>query len=243
MTRPPFDMRIRRGLPRITPKMLEVLLFLRQTKADEWPCVPLENIHGLTLNALVNRDWVFKSASDVDDRYGITARGEHALKVYEPVLRRRDGICPTCGLRPKHVSPSGRVDGYCLECGNKSKRKAYKMKRPGKNPDSLCPRCKKRSRHIYASGRPCTYCLHCKNVLNRRRKKEDRKRDAQLAQQGIVKLCARPDCTRPRHVSPSGVLDWCHEHYREWYNDYRHRKRALNPPKKGGRPRKVQVEK
>lgn len=29
---------------------------------------------------------------------------------------RTDGKCPRCGLRPRHVTASGTLTGYCLPC-------------------------------------------------------------------------------------------------------------------------------
>jgi len=222
--------------PSMNSKMMRVLEYLVAAKAQGSPYVPLEDVDSRTVKALFNRDWIFVGHDG--ELYNITERGERAFHVYQQPARRNDAICPTCGIRPRHVTASGRLSAYCLECDNESKRKAYKLKRPTKNPDSLCPQCHKRQRHIYKNGRVTTYCLSCKNARNRRRKKKDRKRDVKLAQKGIVKLCARPGCTRPRHVSPSGVLDWCREHYREWYNEYRHKKKAGQPRKPIGRPRK-----
>ena len=228
--------------PLMTSNMMDVLDYLRRAKQDGWPFVPVEDIDPRTLRALFNRDWIFESTGPDGSRYCITERGERAYKVYEQPTRRNDDICPTCGIRPRHVSQSGRKDGYCLECGNESKRKAYRLKRPGKNPQSMCPRCHKRPRHVYASGRACTYCLHCKNLRSRHGKKRWHKEKLKRVQAGEVLICTRPGCTRPRHVTPSCVYDLCREHYREWHNDYRHRKKAGRVPGKPGRPPKVQVQ-
>lgn len=232
----------RRGWPLMTPYMLGVLQHLRQSKADGWPYVLVPDVCKATLVALFERDWIFASPGSDGARYGITERGERALKVYEAPGHRYDGICPTCGLRPKHVSKSGRQDGYCLECGNASKRRAYRLKRPTVKVGRMCSRCHKRPVHVLSGGRAISYCLRCKNLRNRKAKKNYRKHNARMARLGIVKTCTRPGCTRPRHVTPSSVYELCREHYREWYNDYRHRKRALTPAKKGGRPPKVEVQ-
>jgi len=227
--------------PLMTSYMMEVLDYLRRAKSEGWEFVTLENVPPQTLCSLFERDWIFASDGPDDTRYKITERGELAYKTYDRPKRHYDDICPTCGIRTKHVTKSGRKSAYCIECDNASKRANYKLKRPKVKVGRLCSRCNKRPVHVQAGGRAITYCLHCKNLRNRRRKKQDRKKDAQLAQQGIVKLCARPGCTNPRHVQPSGVLDWCHEHYREWYNDWRRSKKIGRIPGKPGRPRKVEV--
>ena len=227
------------GYAPMTAKQLAVLNCLAEAKAQDWPFIPLEGVHQATINALFDADLIYISPDCDGVRFKITERGERTRKAYLRPHRRNDKLCPTCGERERHVTRSGRLDAYCLECGNKSKRWAYRFKRPQKNPDTSCSRCHKRARHVYASGRVCTYCLKCKNIRNRRRKRQDRKRDVKLAAVGQVKLCARPGCTRPRHVAPSGVLDWCREHYREWHNAYRQKKAANRIPGKIGRPRKA----
>jgi len=229
--------------PLMTSNMMTVLEFLQQAQAEGWEFVSVDSVPPQTLKSLVNRDWIFASAGADGTRYKITDRGRRAFKAYSQTPPHRfDDICPTCQIRPKHVRKSGMKEAYCLECANETKRKAYALKRPNVKEGRMCSRCGKRPVHTHSGGRAITYCLHCKNVRNRRRKRQDRKKDVALAQQGVVKLCARPGCTRPRHVSPSSVLDWCREHYREWYNEYRHKKKAGRTPGKIGRPRKSEVQ-
>lgn len=237
-----FWSRQRDPWPVMTSNMMAVLDYLRQAKQKEWPFVLVEDVDRRTLQALVDRDWVFESVAADGSRYSITERGERAYKAYEKPLRRNDGICPTCGIRPKHVTKSGIKIGYCLECDAEAKRGAYRLRRPKVKDGRMCSRCGKRPVHVLAGGRPISYCLHCKNLRNRRGKKRWRKDKLKRVQTGEVLICTRPGCTRPRHVTPSSVYELCREHYREWHNEYRHRKRALTPAKKGGRPRKSQVQ-
>lgn len=36
------------------------------------------------------------------------------MREYKP--RRRDGMCPRCGLQPRYLQPSGRRAAYCKPC-------------------------------------------------------------------------------------------------------------------------------
>lgn len=89
----------------------------------------------------------------------------------------------------------------------------------------MCSRCGKRPVHVRASGRVITYCLHCNNLIKRRAKKRWHKNKLKRIQAGEVLLCTRPGCTHPRHYTSKTVSELCLEHYREWHNDYRQRKR------------------
>lgn len=226
MTSPNNWQRKLQGFAPMSALSMNVLSYLLEAKAQGWPFVPLPDVHARTLKALFETDLIDVSHGDDGTRYKITVRGERTRQAYLTPVQRRDGLCPDCGLRPRRVTESGRVEGYCLTCASKSKRRAYKLKRPSHNPDSPCSRCHKRKRHVSSGGHVLAFCLHCKNLLNRKRKKRDNKRDVQRARTGEVRLCSRPGCTRQRHVTASCVYVWCREHYREWYNAYRHAKKA-----------------
>lgn len=173
MTSPNNWQRRLQGYAPMSAKSLCVLNYLADALAQGWPFVVLDGVHPRTIQHLFEADLVAESKGEDGTRYKITARGERTRQAYLKPINRRDGICPTCGVRPRHVTASGRKEGYCLKCANGSKRKAYKLRRPHHNPDRMCSRCHKRKVHISASGRVLTYCLPCKNLLNRKRKKRD----------------------------------------------------------------------
>jgi hypothetical protein len=204
----------------------KVLDFLAKAKAQGWPFVTLEGVHKRTINALFEYDLIDICSTADGTRYKITDRGERTRKVYETPTRRSDGMCPVCGIRPRHVLKNGKVYGYCVECERDHKRKTYQLRRPRINPDRMCSHCGKRKVHVSQNGRAITYCLHCKNVKNRSEKRKKRRREVKLAQRGIIKTCIVKGCTNPRHVTATCVQDYCTEHYTAYHTAYRARRKA-----------------
>lgn len=216
--------RKRRDLPLITPPMMKVLLDLRAAAEADSPFIHLPGVHGNTLNSLLARDWIFASPGSDGTRYKITGRGLKALKVYEPTLRRSDGICPDCGKNPKHVAASGRVDGYCIDCLRKTQRRKYHLN-IGKNPDTLCPRCKKRPRHRQPSGSVITWCKECDRERKRDAKREKRRQQLELVHAGEFIKCRKAECVKCAHFTDKTVYDMCLDHLRAYMNEYNDRRR------------------
>src|SRR5690242_4509009 len=104
------------GYAPMSAKSMAVLQHLLVAKAQEWPFVSLDHVHKRTLNALFEADLIAESIGADGVRYKITARGERTLQAYSRPSRRTDGICPTCGERPKFFYSTGRRAGYCREC-------------------------------------------------------------------------------------------------------------------------------
>lgn len=214
----------RHNLPLATPVMLEVLRFLRQCQHDGWPFVTLDDIHKRTLNSLFNRDWIARSDGP-DRRYKITARGLHALKIYEaPSSRRSDGLCPSCGIRPKRVYPSGRLYGYCIECEREHKRKMYQMGRTRMNPDAPCCQCHERPRYRTANGHVYAYCAECRHERRAAERTRQHALNLERIRRGEVLLCRR--CKqRPRRYTDKYVYDYCPECQRQYTAEYNQRRR------------------
>jgi len=225
--------------PPMSKKQHDVLGRLLAAKQADILWLELDDVYAHTLRTLFERDLIFKSEHETGTRYKITLRGEKAYKAYAKPTNRRDGICPNCEREPVHYYSTGRRAGYCKACLIQQQRRRYRLRIYGPPVGRLCSRCHKRPVHVRSSGRTISYCLHCQNVRQRRAKKRWHKKRLKQIQAGAVLLCTRPGCTNPRYTTPSCVYDWCHTHYREWYNDYRHRKRAVTPLKKPGRPRKA----
>lgn len=89
----------RRGLAPMTENMLAVLRHLRDLKAQEITYAALRGVDRRTLETLCERDWIMPTSERLSAKlggicYSITGRGEKALNVYEPRLKRDDGLCP-----------------------------------------------------------------------------------------------------------------------------------------------------
>lgn len=214
----------RRDLPALTPRMMAVLLTLRAADEADSPFILLPGIHKRTLEALFERDWIFASPGLDGTRYKITGRGLKALKVYEPVIKRHDGLCPDCGERPKHITRNGRVEGYCKICLGKSSRRKYRL-HIGKNPNALCPRCKKRTRARLPGGNVTTYCAKCNKVLKRRAKRKQIKTRLQRVLAGEFIKCRLEGCEQPVHHTEKSAYDMCESHWREYMTAYNDRRR------------------
>lgn len=214
-----------------TQTMIDVLQQLQSAAQNDNPYLALNGVHGRTIWALVQRDWIVGSYEKqskkkrlVNPMYRITGRGKKALKIFTaPTTNHRDGLCPSCRERPKHRYKSGNFAGYCYPCLRETWKRKWKLFGYQKDPDGLCPICQIRKRHITPSGNVRSYCLPCR----RERSKETRKRRNQQLleriQQGEVLLCYR--CKeRPRHIyNNTTVSDYCHECSKEYHREYEQR--------------------
>lgn len=113
-----------------------------------------------TIRALEDRDFI-AGGLDVDGRqtYCITRRGENALEAFAapmPEPARTDGICPSCGERPKAAQSS-----YCLACRRERAKRRYHRNPKGYTKPGLCSRCKVEPRYQSAAGYYRTYCKQC----------------------------------------------------------------------------------
>lgn len=230
-----WTIRVRRGLPLITPMMLTVLQQLRDAKNADMPFIALQDAHGNTLRALIQRDWIFASPGLDGMRYKLTGRGEKALKVYEQPLKRHDGICPDCGKNPKHITRGGHAEGYCLDCLRANAKRARALKLKVKRGDAPCSRCKKRPRHQHKNGTFNTYCDHCKRVMSRRWKRKTFKKKLERARRGEL-ICIRCKAA-PRHYTEKSVYDYCVDCFHAYMREYNDRRR---PGSSAAQQRKAQ---
>lgn len=218
--------RKRRDLPLITPAMMVVLLFLRDAEAADFPFVKLDSVHMGTLKALTARYWMFASDGLDGIRYRITETGKRALEIYVPTLRRYDGMCPDCGVRPKPLTKSGRCAPYCSECQKVHTARKYAFKGKQVRPDSLCPRCEKRPRHVHPGGSIATYCTHCLPITKRRAKRRKRKQQLEFVKRGGFIKCRIKDCENPVHHTDASIYQECEMHRKEYMNAYNRKRRG-----------------
>lgn len=214
----------------ITSPMLEALKLLRDAKKLEWPFIPLPGFHKLTVDALVRRRWVFASSGMDGVRYKITDAGERALRIFEkPSRRNPDKICPTCGIRPKHISASGRLNAYCTECERDLGRRKWQHNAP-RFKSHTCPRCEKRPRHQYPNGKTATYCERCIRTTKRQNKKKNKQRKIEQARRGEL-ICIRCKAN-PRHYTEKSVYDYCRDCLKVYMANYNDRRRPDSPAAK-----------
>lgn len=219
----------RKGLANMTGAMRQVLTLLDDAhEADVGHVfvalnVPKE-VDRRTLRALVERDWIIISPGIDGDRYKITSRGAKTLRAYKKKWQRRDGICPRCGKRPRHVRSSGTKDSYCLECLRAISKRKRDLGIQYINTDRLCSRCHKHPLHQYPGGKFSTYCEHCARVNRRKNARKQRRRLFRAIQNGapvpMCKLCK----VRPCVVSANTVSEVCYECRRTQGAKHRRRK-------------------
>lgn len=198
----------REGFDSMTGQMLDVLRYLRtaQEQDREWCALGYPLAHGITLNALVERDWIFSSDGMDGTRYKITGRGLKALDAYETPAQRRDGICARCGERPRHVTSGGRRISYCMECERERSRKRNNASR--KQP-GICKRCKSAPKQQYSSGNYADLCIACERARGREKNRRARQQQVRAIQQGgPVPLCVKCK-TAPVRVFANSVSRWC----------------------------------
>jgi hypothetical protein len=214
-----------------TSQMFNVLTrLIDAADRHDMPFVYLEDVNPRTLRALIHRDWIVENkpprrTPDLDmPRYKITGRGRNAHEIYsippdEYDTRHFDGLCPDCRERPKIKTPSGSDYGYCEPCLLKRRRRQKYRSNPG-----VCPRCKIRPKHITKSGRVRPYCKPCR----RERERDYRKRYnndllRRIREEDYIKWCSR--CHQePVYIAGNTVTDYCYSCYRDYQNEYYHRK-------------------
>lgn len=200
--------------PALTSKMLAILELLESALAQDYPFIAV-SAHPRTLKALVNRDWIFASSGLDGVRYKITGRGMKALNAYrQQPPARRDGLCPTCGERPRKVAPSGYVYGYCEECNRAYGRKQYALKGHQVKAGRLCSRCHEHPCLVYPSGNTIAYCDECRRALRKDERVRKQQRLLARIEGGEVLLCVRCG-EKPRYVGGRTVYAYYHDCYRE----------------------------
>lgn len=219
---PPHGYLRRRSLPSITAPMRDALVRLR---SNEGIFVALPDVDPRTIRALEDRDWIVSSLSCTV--HMITAPGLRALKVYEPIVKRSDGLCPRCCERPRAIRSTGEPAPYCRECTRQLSKRTYQLGMYRLRPLGACARCEKRPRFVASSGKVYSYCKHCKNLLHRREHKRQRAELHKRVLAGEHVACSRAGCDQPRYVTGKSVQDYCRPHFREYQNGYYHR--AVKP--------------
>ena len=156
------------GFAMMTCKQYEALDLLNQRDDAGYIWNNLDDVHGSTINALMERDWIVRSVhpKTKETAYKITTRGAKAVKIYSSPTEtcRTDGICPECEKSPRDDELK-----YCRPCYNAIKLRAYhrKKKKNYRKPGGLCPKCKTNIRHTTSGGSTWSVCLECNREYQR----------------------------------------------------------------------------
>jgi hypothetical protein len=215
--------RQRGGIPSITSTMMGVLRHLRQAKRDEYAYQTLSDVHGRTINALLERDWIAESPGYDGTRYYLTGRGEKALKVYERPTRHFDGLCSQCEERPRGHWSNGNLKPYCDECQRTLNNRRYHDMGNRYREGQTCPRCGERERHTYPSGFTIGYCLECRTAMRKEERERKHARRIEMARRGEPMMCIA--CEKaPIYITGKTTYDYCHACYQKQQRKYRNRK-------------------
>lgn len=203
-----------RGKENITYPMECVLRRLRAALEQDAPFLLLDpaqdrELDERTLFTLAERDWIVEG--DVTESYyRITKRGLNILAKCDEVVQRRDGMCPKCGDRPRHVNGSGRQEAYCYECGRAhDNEKQTRLRRIP--PTKPCRRCKSAPRHQYQpSGLWSNFCTDCDRLLRKQRKHTGAKELRERIRRGEKPVPTCPACNeRPVVLCENSVAHYC----------------------------------
>jgi hypothetical protein len=170
----------RHGYAPMTPVMMQALIQLSAQDDVGYVWLDLADVHGNSKNAMRKRDWIVMSNGIDGTKYHITTRGVKALKHYQKTLRRKDGICPDCGINPVAYSADGKKQKYCRECYRKIGRR--KNKRNMRRYGQLCPTCKERERYVMPCGKVSAHCQECRRIASSKayyRRKQAQAHDSQ----------------------------------------------------------------
>jgi hypothetical protein len=110
--------RKRSGLPEMPGGVRRLLAYLVECKAAGWEWVPLDSaeVDPRTIRAAFQQDWIFPSVGvDGTTLYKLTTRGQEHYRLYTQG-RRKDQLCPRCGVWPRYRRPSGKMNEYCRAC-------------------------------------------------------------------------------------------------------------------------------
>lgn len=202
----------RQGYPQVSDKMLEGLVFLRESREFE-----ILNLHHRTIRAMQNYDLIIHTNGYPDGltRYKITGRGLKTLAAYEKVVKRDDGICKTCGEHPRTSRyPNGQLYPYCDECMKAHGRAKYAMKGYQLDPETRCSKCHRNRRLKLPNGQVIAYCKRCRKFNRKKERRAKMKRRLALIQAGTPPLCCRCK-TEPVYQAGKTVYDYCHTCYRQ----------------------------
>ena len=209
----------------MSESMYAVLTRLIEAEDEGNPWVDLDDVFHTTRSALCRKDWAVESPGLDGVRYKVTGRGRKAYAVFSTPteMRRWDGICPRCGLRPKAVTANGHKLGYCEACASEAKKRNYQLRGDGWHHDAerLCPDCGLRPVHVTANGHVHPYCRECKNRRSRQEHRLRNERKRQRIQAGEHIGCVT--CGAPVYYSENWVYDYCQEHYRQMQQKSRRR--------------------
>lgn len=208
-----------------TATMFMVLEYLVDAQAKDWPYIALDQFHKRTINSLLARKWIRPSPGIDGLKYAITDDGKRAHKIFSRPPKRTDGICPTCGIRPRHVSTTGYKHGWCIECEREYKSFRYHKRLDRMNPNRLCSACKQRPLHRYKGGKLSTYCTECRHAQRKAEKRAQHDRDLARIAAGEILLC-RACKKEPRAHTERYVRDRCPACQKIYMDEYNARRRS-----------------
>lgn len=216
----------RQGWPVMSIDMLNALIRLYNGAIAGAPFQPLAGLDARTVRAMERHDWIFASRGiDGSLLYKITGRGERAMQVYRRPARRTDGICPTCGQRPKRIRRNGVQGPYCTECDRASNRRKAQLGLYRTKPGRLCSACRQKPVRQFPGGKFATYCEKCLREKKRAEKRLKLERLRARLDAGEFVKCCRRGCPNPVHRTSKSILDVCEAHYKAYHQQYRDRRR------------------
>lgn len=191
----------------LTKTQKRVLQALGQEVTPQWINRASLSTTAKTLNMLERHDLIAsRKYHDGTVEYKITVRGQRALAASTPKYRN-DGLCPRCGVRPRLREASGKLRGYCRECGNvvsSERNRAVSKAR-------LCVRCNTNPRRY--NSQYCDSCVQQTRRANRRRSHQSR---LQRHKNGEIFICAVEGCNERCAVHPLSVSSYCPAHQRAY---------------------------
>lgn len=210
-----------------TPLMRVALHYLANAvkgyRLSEAPFVTLpDDTYTITINKLLERDWMVPSKVMVRVTYKITGRG---LKVLEQIAAQQaksarvgSMICRTegCG-NPVYVSNGKYRQTVCQTCYQAAARKRYAEGRGLANPYKPCSKCGGR-RHVTQTGHVHCYCKACLYTVNKSYRDQYQAEVRETVARGETPHCKKRGCERPITRFPGGRASrYCREcQRREW---------------------------
>ncbi|MFN8452458.1 MAG: hypothetical protein U0521_28605 [Anaerolineae bacterium] len=199
-------MKQRDGQEPMSGRMMDILEYLLERKAQGELLAELRypQAQAKSIRLLVHQQRIFRDERLEGVRYGITEAGEAALAPFAQYVNRRDGICPHCGVRPRHVRSSGHKDGWCLECQREQGREERALGIQYVDITRPCSRCGVKPLYQFPGGAYSSYCKDCTRIVRRENARKLR-RERFLEYQATGKL---PTCKKCK-VKPVRAFPNC----------------------------------
>jgi hypothetical protein len=206
-------------------------------RLSEAPFVALpEDVPTITINKLMERDYIVRSKLTGAATYKITGRG---IKLQEQIaaqeaasaqIGRSTCKTPDCDS-PVYIAGGGKRYTVCQTCYQAQARQRYAEGKGLPDPNKLCSKCRRARRHITKAGHVHCYCKECLYTVARSYRDAYQAAFKEAVARGEQLICKKRGCSRPITTFQNGqrASRYCREcqrgEWRQYIRNYKARKK------------------